>query len=159
MGDDYDALWAELIGSSAEILLPGGEHISKGAFSWPLTINGTITSRFGTRSDPITGETETHSGTDIAAPTGTPILSAADGIVELAGNFGNGYGNYVIIRHSITTETLYGHCSVLNVRAGQLVKKGQKIAEVGSTGYSTGPHLHFEVIINGVKCDAMKYFK
>ncbi len=159
LGDDYDALWAELIGSSAEILLPSGEHISKGAFSWPLTINGTITSRFGTRSDPITGETETHSGTDIAAPTGTPILSAADGIVELAGNFGNGYGNYVIIRHSITTETLYGHCSVLNVRAGQLVKKGQKIAEVGSTGYSTGPHLHFEVIINGTKTDAMKYFK
>jgi murein DD-endopeptidase MepM/ murein hydrolase activator NlpD len=79
--------------------------------------------------------------------------------VTYAGYDESGYGFYVRTQHNGTYSTLYGHCSVLNVKTGQTVKQGQKIAEVGSTGHSTGPHLHFEVIKNGVRVDALNYFK
>ncbi len=159
LSPDYNDLWSALIGSNGEILTPSGSFVGTGIFSWPLSVSGTITSRFGTRADPITGIVKTHGGTDIAAATGTPILAAADGTVEYAGYNEGGYGFYVRIRHNATYETLYGHCSVLNVRTGQTVKQGQKIAEVGSTGHSTGPHCHFEVIQNGIRVDALRYFK
>lgn len=158
LSSEYDALWNEIIGSTGEILTPGGSYVGTNIFSWPLSVQGTITSRFGTRTDPISGVTKTHGGTDIAAATGTPILAAADGVVEIAGYNEGGYGFYVKIRHNATYETLYGHCSVLHVKTGQTVKQGQMIAEVGSTGYSTGPHCHFEVIQNGVRVDAMRFF-
>lgn len=159
LSSEYDALWNEIIGSTGEILTPGGSYVGTNIFSWPLSVQGTITSRFGTRTDPISGVTKTHGGTDIAAATGTPILAAADGVVEIAGYNEGGYGFYVKIRHNATYETLYGHCSVLHVKTGQTVKQGQMIAEVGSTGYSTGPHCHFEVIQNGVRVDAMRFYK
>ena len=117
-----------------------------------------ISSRFGTRADPITGVVKTHGGTDIAAAMGTPILAAADGTVVVASYDASGYGFYVKIQHDGTYATLYGHCAVLHVTAGQKVKQGQVIAEVGSTGHSTGPHCHFEVIQNGVRVDALSFY-
>lgn len=158
MGEEYDDLWNKLIGDSVKSYPSGGSFVGTGIFAWPLTVDGTITSYFGTRSDPITGEFSTHGGTDIAAPQGTPILAAADGTV-VAATWHNGYGYYVKIKHNNTYSTLYGHCSELHVSAGQKVKQGQLIAKVGSTGYSTGPHLHYEVIQNGVRVDALRYYK
>lgn len=158
MGEEYDDLWNKLIGDSVKSYPSGGSFVGTGIFAWPLTVDGTITSYFGTRSDPITGEFSTHGGTDIAAPQGTPILAAADGTV-VAATWHNGYGYYVKIKHNNTYSTLYGHCSELRVSAGQKVKQGQLIAKVGSTGYSTGPHLHYEVIQNGVRVDALRYYK
>lgn len=157
MGEEYDDLWNKLIGDSVKSYPSGGSFVGTGIFAWPLTVDGTITSYFGTRSDPITGEISTHGGTDIAAPQGTPILAAADGTV-VAATWHNGYGYYVKIKHNNTYSTLYGHCSELHVSAGQKVKQGQLIAKVGSTGYSTGPHLHYEVIQNGVRVDALKFY-
>lgn len=158
MGKEYDELWNKLIGDSVKSYPSGGSFVGTGIFIWPLTVDGTITSYFGTRSDPITGEISTHGGTDIAVPQGTPILAAADGTV-IAATWHNGYGYYVKIKHNNTYSTLYGHCSELRVSAGQKVKQGQLIAKVGSTGYSTGLHLHYEVIQNGVRVDALKLYK
>ena len=104
------------------------------------------------------GHRDFHGGTDIAAPLGTPILAAADGVVVTA-TWHNSYGYYVKIKHDDTYSTLYAHCSVLHVSAGQTVKQGQVIADCGSTGYSTGPHCHFEVIQNGVRVDALMFYK
>lgn len=157
MGKEYDELWEKLIGDSVKSYPSGGSFVGTGIFAWPLTVDGTITSYFGTRADPITGEVSTHGGTDIAAPQGTPILAAAEGTV-VAATWHNGYGYYVKIKHNNTYSTLYGHCSELHVSTGQKVKQGQLIAKVGSTGYSTGPHLHFEVIQNGVRVDAMRFY-
>ena len=156
--EEYDSLWDDLIGNSGEIIQGDSDFVGTDIFSWPLSINGTITSRFGTRVDPISGVVKTHGGTDIAAPEGTPILAAADGTVVAATYNAGGYGFYVKIMHNGTYSTLYGHCSALLVSAGQTVKQGQVIARVGSTGYSTGPHLHFEVIQNGVRVDALRLY-
>lgn len=157
MGEEYDDLWNKLIGDSVKSYPSGGSFVGTGIFAWPLTVDGTITSYFGTRSDPITGKISTHGGTDIAAPQGTPILAAADGTV-VAATWHNGYGYYVKIKHNNTYSTLYGHCSELHVSTGQKVKQGQLIAKVGSTGYSTGPHLHYEVIQNGVRVNALSFY-
>ena len=159
MSDDYTDLWNELIGGSGEIIMSGSSWVSKGYFTWPLPETFTITSYFGTRVDPISGEIKTHGGTDIAAPGGTPILAAADGTVVVASYDADGYGFYVKLKHDDTYSTIYGHCSALLVSAGQTVKQGQVIAKVGSTGYSTGNHLHFEVIQNGVRVDALNFYE
>ena len=114
--------------------------------------NGTISSRFGLRSR------NNHKGIDIAAPTGTPIYAAASGTVTLASEgYGGGYGNHIILSHGNGVQTLYGHCSVLCVSEGEYVSQGQLIAKVGSTGRSTGPHLHFEVRVNGVAQNPQNY--
>ncbi len=158
LSEEYDALWRDLIGSNGMIINPNTSYVGTGIFAWPLDGDYTITSYFGTRSDPFTGEIKTHGGTDIAAPLGTPILAAADGTVVTASYDDGGYGFYVKIKHNDTYSTIYGHCSVLHVTTGQTVKQGQLIAEVGSTGKSTGPHLHYEVIQNGVRVDAMWFY-
>lgn len=158
MSDEYSDLWGDLLGASGQIIQSGSSYVGTGMFTWPFESTQTITSRFGTRVDPISGEVKTHGGTDIAAPLGTPILAAADGTVVTA-TWHNSYGYYVKIKHDDTYSTLYAHCSVLHVSAGQTVKQGQVIADCGSTGYSTGPHCHFEVIQNGVRVDALKFFK
>ena len=126
-------------------------------FAWPFENDQYISSRFGTRVDPFTGEVRTHGGTDIAAPMGTPILASADGTV-VAATWHNSYGYYVKIKHNDTYSTLYAHCSALHVSVGQTVSQGQIIADCGSTGNSTGPHCHFEVIQNGVRVDALMFF-
>lgn len=131
-----------------------------GPFEWPLPQNFTITSPFDERIDPITGAASFHTGTDIAAPAGTPILAAADGVVTIANsaNPRHSYGYYVKLQHEDGYETLYAHCSALCVTAGQEVQQGEVIGFVGSTGDSTGNHLHFEVREDGVQVDAMNYF-
>ncbi len=159
LSEEYDALWSDLIGSNGMIINPNTSYVGTGIFAWPLDGDYTITSPFGTRVDPISGVVKTHGGTDIAAPMGTPLLAAADGTVVTASYDDGGYGFYVKIKHDDTYTTLYGHCSVLHVTAGQTVKQGQLIAEVGSTGKSTGPHVHYEVIQNGVRVDAMWFYK
>lgn len=113
---------------------------------------GTISSSFGMRWGKM------HEGLDIAAPTGQPILAALDGTVTFAG-WQNGYGNFIKLKHSGGVETAYGHCSKIEVKVGESVKKGEKIGEVGSTGNSTGPHLHFEVLVNGVQKNPAGYLK
>ena len=157
MSEEYDPLWLELIGSNGDIIIGEGSWQGTDMFTWPLAVDGTITSRFGTRKDPISGEIKTHGGTDIASATGTSILAAADGTV-ISATWHNSYGYYVKIKHNDTYSTLYAHCSALLVSEGQAVKQGQVIAQVGSTGYSTGPHLHFEIIQNGVRVDALRFF-
>lgn len=112
---------------------------------------GTITSRFGTRSR------DNHKGIDIGAPKGTPIKAAASGKVVHSGNKNDGYGNYIILSHGNNVQTYYAHCSQLLVSKGQNVEQGQVIAKVGSTGISTGNHLHFEVRINGVAKNPQNY--
>ena len=158
MSEEYNDLWAELLGASGQIIQGNNSFVGTGMFAWPFENDQYISSRFGTRVDPISGEIKTHGGTDIAAPLGTPILAAADGVVITA-TWHNSYGYYVKIKHDDTYSTLYAHCSALHVSAGQTVKQGQVIADCGSTGYSTGPHCHFEVIQNGVRVDALMFYK
>ncbi len=121
-----------------------------GTFSWPAS--GPITDPFGMRMHPITHVWKMHTGMDIGAPMGSTITAAAGGKIIYAGWEG-GYGNTIIIDHGGNTSTLYGHCSQLFVSEGQEVQRGQAIGAVGSTGESTGPHLHFEIRINGVPVD------
>jgi len=111
-----------------------------------------ISSGFGVRRDPFTGRMARHMGLDIPAPYGTPVLASGGGRVLSAG-FRGPYGNAIVIDHGHGLQTVYGHCSKLYVRPGELVMPQQKIAAVGSTGRSTGPHLHFEVIRNGVRVE------
>ena len=162
---DTAELWGQLLGGFAsgggEVLSPSSGWQPTGSLQWPLTITGTITSQFGYRTDPISGETSYHSGTDIAAPAGSPILAAANGTVTIANaldSWGGGYGYYVRIDHGGGLETLYAHCSSICVTAGQQVQAGQVIGYVGQTGRATGNHLHFEVYQNGQRADAMAYF-
>ena len=158
MSPEYDDLWSELVGASGQIIQGNSSYVGTGMFVWPFAEDQYISSPFGTRVDPISGEIKTHGGTDIAAPLGTPILAAADGVVVTA-TWHNSYGYYVKIKHDDTYSTLYAHCSALHVSVGQTVKQGQVIADCGSTGYSTGPHCHFEVIQNGVRVNALLFYK
>jgi murein DD-endopeptidase MepM/ murein hydrolase activator NlpD len=131
-----------------------GTTSAPGMLAWP--VSGTITSPFGYRRNPFGGGMEFHQGLDIAAPMGTTITAAASGTVIQAGWYG-GYGNFIVIDHGGGMATGYGHCSQIFVSAGQRVQKGQAIGAVGSTGASTGPHLHFEVRINGKPVDPAQY--
>ena len=157
MSDEYSDLWGELLGASGQIIQSGSSFVGTDMFAWPFEHDQYISSPFGTRVDPISGEIKTHGGTDIAAPLGTPILAAADGIVVTA-TWHNSYGYYVKIKHDDTYSTLYAHCSALHVSVGQTVKQGQVIADCGSTGDSTGNHLHFEVLKNGIRVDSLMFF-
>lgn len=112
---------------------------------WPVA--GEVTDTFGGRRNPFGGGSEFHSGQDIRAPRGTPVYAAANGVVTLAGTQ-NGYGNIVVIDHGNGLMTRYGHLSKIEATLGQEVKRGELVGEVGSTGRSTGPHLHYEVRIN-----------
>ncbi|MEA5488281.1 MULTISPECIES: peptidoglycan DD-metalloendopeptidase family protein [Pseudanabaena] len=128
-------------------------------FSLPVT-GAAISSGFGWRVHPITGERKLHKGVDFAAPTGTPIFAAASGVVTYAGWSNGGYGNVVELRHENGALTLYAHANRVFVSKGQVVSKGQAIAEVGSTGRSTGPHLHFEIQPDGrTAVDPMDYLQ
>lgn len=109
---------------------------------------GFIGSGFGSRVDPFSGQMSMHAGLDFAAPVGTPILAAAGGVVSAA-EVNAAFGNMLVIDHGNGLQTLYAHASRLDVRAGEIVRKGQQIGRVGSTGRSTGSHLHFEVHVNG----------
>jgi len=123
---------------------------------WP--VSGRITSDYGNRYHPILHRWKFHSGIDIAAPSGTPIKAAERGVVMTAGYL-TGYGNTVIIIHGAGVSTLYGHQSKIAVKEGDIVTKATVIGYVGSTGYSTGPHLHFEVMINGTPDNPHNWLK
>jgi murein DD-endopeptidase MepM/ murein hydrolase activator NlpD len=128
-------------------------------FALPIT-GAVISSGFGWRVHPITGERRLHKGVDFAAPTGTPIFASADGVVTESGWTDDGYGNIVELRHSDGTLTLYAHTNRVYVSKGQVISQGQAIAEVGSTGRSTGPHLHFEIQPDGrTAVDPMDYLQ
>lgn len=128
--------------------IPSEPDKESGKTEWSMIIpaSGKITSRFGKRVDPVTKRRQTfHKGIDIAAPAGTPVYAAEDGIVSRSEYVKNGYGNLVVLKHADNIATYYGHLSVLGVSSGMRVRKGDLIGRVGSTGKSTGPHLHFEV--------------
>ncbi len=116
----------------------------KAAGQLRMPVQGTLTSPFGPRISPISGREETHEGMDLAAPEGSPVAAAKSGVVAFAGERG-GYGNLVVLEHGDGTSTWYGHLSEIEVTEGQRVDAGQTLALVGSTGDSTGPHLHFEL--------------
>jgi len=121
---------------------------------WPT--RGWFTSGFGYRISPFTGLRQMHAGIDISNRVGTPIVAPADGLVT---NIGRewGFGKILVISHGFGFTTRYGHLERIEVKIGQKVKRGQKVAEMGSTGRSTGPHLHYEVKLNGVPVNPMKY--
>lgn len=163
---ENQSLWAELLGGytsgGGQIVNPNTDWVGTSIFQWPLPQSYTITSWFGYREDPFTGEISYHSGTDIGAPGGTPILAAADGTVTIANaidSWGGGYGYHIKVKHNDTYDTLYAHCSSICVTVGQEVKQGEVIGYVGTTGNSTGNHLHFEVWQNGERTDALGFFK
>lgn len=137
-----------------EIQYTGGEML------WPVAISGTaITSYYGVREHPIQGIVKEHTGLDIGnTPLGAPVVAAAEGVVTYAGWLG-GYGNCVMINHGDGIVTLYGHGNKILTSVGTKVKQGDTIMEVGSTGNSTGPHLHFEVRVNGTCDNPLKYVR
>lgn len=138
-------------GAQAPLLRPRvAEARTPFAFMWPL--RGAITSGFGLRRHPVWGIMHVHTGVDIASLWGSPVLAASDGRVIYAGWFG-GYGKIVVIDHGQGISTLYGHLSKWLVPSGDEVHRGQVIARVGNTGFSTGPHIHFEIRINGTPVD------
>ena len=167
LDSQYNHLWIRLLGNlqggsiggahDGEIMQPGIG--GSGVLAWPLPIAGSISSPFGYRQDPFDGKWSFHRGLDIAAPNGTPILAAADGTVVVANatdSWGYSWGYYVKIEHANGMTTLYAHSSTIAVNTGQHVQKGEVIAYVGSTGASTGNHLHWEVVLNGELTDALQ---
>jgi murein DD-endopeptidase MepM/ murein hydrolase activator NlpD len=117
-----------------------------------------MASGFGYRTHPIYKTTHFHTGMDFSAPVGTPVFATGDGVVERADNLAQGYGNHIVINHSFGYKTLYGHLSRFAVRAGKKVKRGDLIGYIGSTGMSTAPHLHYEVIRNNQKVNPVNYY-
>lgn len=131
---------------------------SGGRFTWPVPGHTRISSNYNPRTHPISGQYKFHTGIDIPAPFGKSVIAAADGKVITAGWMG-GYGNTIMIDHGSGLVSLYGHNSSLTVSAGARVKKGDQVARIGSTGYSTGNHSHFEVRLNGAHVSPHKYLK
>ncbi len=133
--------------------LSSAVSIARG-FIWPA--RGRITSGFGLRRHPIFGTREMHTGIDIGAPSGTPVFAARAGRVTYAGSE-SGYGKLIVIDHGDGVTTRYSHLSIIDVRIGQVVLHGEMVGRVGNTGYSTGPHLLFEIRVNGKPLDPLKY--
>jgi murein DD-endopeptidase MepM/ murein hydrolase activator NlpD len=148
------ASWKQLDGAASRIGATPRQAVSVPSIT---PVQGfRLTSAFGNREHPILGGVRMHEGVDLAVPTGTPIYAPADGLVEMAQRFGS-YGNFIKILHGGEMETRYGHLSAYNVTAGEYVHKGDVIGYVGSTGRATGPHLHYEVRIDGNAVDPMPY--
>lgn len=157
--DQYEAdsarLQAILAGGSVAPIT-GRPPSGSGEFQWPA--NGSVTSPFGYRVHPIFGDTRLHSGIDIGAAYGSPVWAAEAGVVSYVGGM-SGYGNVVAIDHGGGIATTYNHLSAFSVSRGQSVDAGQQVGSVGCTGYCTGPHLHFEVRVNGSPVDPMPYLQ
>jgi murein DD-endopeptidase MepM/ murein hydrolase activator NlpD len=160
---DANMLASSVISVGQELFVPGARlsptelgRILGNLFMYPVI--GPISSYFGGRPDPFTGASEYHNGIDIVNKPGTPILASMAGTVAQVGwNFS--YGNYVILKHAGNYQTLYGHMTRYIVANGQKVQQGQKIGELGTTGYSTGPHVHFSVFHNGQPVDPLRFLK
>lgn len=158
--EEAEAAEAELQAEiRAALANSSNETFVGGAYLWPVSGYYSITDTFGMRTHPTTGVYKMHTGVDIAGSgiNGKPILAANSGTVLKAGRH-TAYGNYVVIDHGGGCSTLYGHASRLNVSVGQTVNRGDVIAYVGSTGYSTGPHLHFEIYENGEYKNPLSFF-
>ena len=156
--DEYNRQFEEINNEILALALEGidTQYIG-GEFAWPVPGYTRITSKYGMRTHPITGVYKLHTGVDIGAPMGASFVAANDGIVVKAG-YNGAYGNMVIIDHGGGVQTLYAHGSEIMVKVGDTVKKGETVVlKVGSTGYSTGAHAHFEVRLNGVVTDPMPY--
>lgn len=155
--DEYNSQVAEI---EAEIRLLALNSISKdyigGAMIWPVPGYTGITSEYGMRVHPITGAYKLHTGVDIGAPMGASFVASANGIVSKA-TYNSAYGNMVIIDHGGGVQTLYAHGSEIIAQIGQTVKAGDEVLKVGSTGYSTGPHAHFEIRINGQTVNPLEF--
>ncbi len=136
----------------------GCDDLAKGPWTLPVHTNYVLTSGFGPRVSPTEGVTEVHTGQDFAVPIGTPALAVASGRVSFVG-WDGGYGNLVRIRHAGGVETYYGHLSATTVHVGQHVKAGEQVGAVGTTGNSTGPHLHLEVRVDGQPRDPMTWLR
>ena len=152
---EINQLEAEIQSITSNNLIVNPNYVG-GEMLWPLPGYTRLSSTFKMRVHPITGVYKLHSGIDIPAPKGTNVLAANDGVVVKAGR-NTAYGNMVIIDHGGGVSTLYGHGSEITVTLGQTVKKGDVILKVGSTGYSTGNHLHFEVRVNGSAVNPLPY--
>jgi murein DD-endopeptidase MepM/ murein hydrolase activator NlpD len=150
----YEAVWHEEPGQKGNYYSLEGKTLSRTYLAAPVAFSRK-TSGFAMRLHPIFQTMKAHLGVDYAAPTGTPAQTVGDGVVEFAGVQG-GYGNTVIVRHGNNHSTVYAHLSRIQVRKGQTVQKGQTVGAVGSTGWSTGPHLHFEFRVNGKHVDPQK---
>lgn len=155
-----DEYYAQFNAINSEILqlAQGGiatQYIG-GELAWPVPGYTVISSNYGMRTHPITGVYKLHTGVDIRAPLGATFIAANDGIVTKA-SYNGAYGNMVIIDHGGGVSTLYAHGSEILVQVGQTVKRGEPVLKVGSTGYSTGSHAHFEVRLNGVVTNPMPY--
>ncbi len=160
---DWNRLSSSVISVGQELFLPGARmkpgdlnRILGNLFIYPVL--GRISSFFGERPDPFTGVANMHNGVDIVNKPLTPVGAAMDGTVAGVG-FNNNYGNYVILKHTGSYQTLYGHLTRYLVSKGQKVRQGQEIGELGTTGYSTGPHLHFSIFHNGEAVDPMRFLK
>lgn len=150
----YEAVWHQEPGQKGNYYTMDGKSLSRTYLASPVAFSRK-TSGFAMRLHPIFHTMKAHLGVDYAAPTGTPAQTVGDGVVDFAGVQG-GFGNMVIVRHGNSHTTVYAHLSRIHVRKGQTVQKGQTIGAVGSTGWSTGPHLHFEFRVNGTHVDPQK---
>ena len=153
-----DAVDAEIRAKEREMAAQITNVPSESGFLWPLPGYNTLSSLYGSRKHPVTGRANNHTGIDIPAPRGVKILAAKSGVVTTS-KYNNSYGNYVVVSHSDGTSTLYAHMSKRSVKEGQTVKQGATLGLVGTTGSSTGNHLHFEVRVNGTRKDPVNYFK
>ena len=155
--DEYNLQVATI---EAEIKLLALNSISEdyigGAMIWPIPGYSEVTSKYGMREHPITGAYKLHTGVDVSAPIGASFVAAGNGIVSKA-TFNPAYGNMVIIDHGGGVQTLYAHGSEIVAQVGQTVATGDEVLKVGSTGYSTGPHAHFEIRVNGQTVDPLKF--
>jgi len=147
--DTHQAMWFQQDGQNGEFVSLDGESQRRAYLASPLAFSR-VTSSYGPRIHPVFGGQKAHKGTDYGAPAGTPIRTVADGVVSFAGRQG-GYGNYVVIQHPDKAATAYAHLSRIDVRAGQRVQQGQTVGTVGATGTATGPNLHFEYLVKGVR--------
>ena len=144
--------------SSVEVVVSAAGVVALAAFVAGLTLGLALTSGFGMRFHPVLGGRHQHKGIDLAQPVGSPVYATADGVVGRADWFSS-YGLFISLEHGGNIETRYGHLSRLNVAAGQAVHKGDLIGYVGTTGRSTGPHLHYEVRIAGVAVNPVPYLQ
>ena len=148
------ALRGESLQAVQEYLTKQKDRLTATPSLWPT--EGQVTSRFGPRTSPFTGQPQHHTGVDIAAPPGTPIRAPAAGVVTFAGTL-PGSGTVVVLTHGVGYKTFYGHNQKNLVGKGAHITRGQQIAAVGNTGYSTGAHLHYEVLLNDAPHDPLKY--
>jgi murein DD-endopeptidase MepM/ murein hydrolase activator NlpD len=152
-GQKHQVVWFEEARSKGAFYNPNGQSLKRSFLASPLAFSR-VSSRYGMRFHPISGREKPHLGVDFAAPTGTPVRSVGDGKIVHAGWKG-GYGNLVIVQHNDQKSTAYAHLSRIGVRKGQSVAQGALIGAVGSTGASTGPHLHFEYLVRNQHQDPL----